>query len=137
MSVFDEASCLADWITERQQLAAAATGGPWKPIAGGVVAPSDAINPSHSDPANLAYYGGQLIGESMGSHNTAWVADARSALPAAVAALGAVLRLHRPDPDSDMDCHVCMQCGLDDDAGFQVWPCLTVQAISQEIGWHF
>ena len=39
MSVLDEANRLAGWIARRQQLADAATVGPWSPTVGGVVAP--------------------------------------------------------------------------------------------------
>lgn len=140
MTALDDAASLAGWAARRLDLALAATGGPWKPLAGGVVAPSDADNPAHSDPENLAHYGGQLIGESMVAHNVAWVVDARTALPAAAEAIWSVLDLHEPTPDSfappsssGQPRYVCTQCG-ENDGDYQEWPCLTVQAIAQEIG---
>ena len=135
MSAFpDEAVRLTDWLTRRQELAKAATGGPWEPLAGGVVAPPYAQNPCHDDPENLAGYGGQLVGESMCSHNAAWVADARAALPAAVAALGEILGIHRPVPVINMTApagqqyaHMCAGC----ETTGRLWPCVTVQAIGR------
>ena len=56
MSVLDEATRLAGWITRRQQLADAATVGPWRPAVGGVVAPY---------PEPLSSYGGQLTARTL------------------------------------------------------------------------
>ena len=56
MSVLDEANRLAGWIARRQQLADAATVGPWSPTVGGVVAPY---------PEPLSSYGGQLTARTL------------------------------------------------------------------------
>lgn len=64
-----------------------ATPGPWRPIAGGVVAAVSSHNP-HSDLDSVRHYGGALIGESMVSPNAAFVAAARSDVPQLLNAIG-------------------------------------------------
>lgn len=75
-----------------EKRAAEATEGPWGGGRGCVVAPVDAPNAPYNDAANVRYYGGALIGESIArAEDRAFIADARTAVPALTAAVCDVL----------------------------------------------
>ena len=126
------------WLDHTQKLDQAATPGPWVW--------------SEPDPEWTGdYYGVWERDEDMppvaathapgeyGKADAEWIAHARTALPAAVAALRAVADLHQPDDGGH-----CTECliGHDGDsftAGnpvYDAWPCATITAIQDTLGDH-
>ena len=121
---------LTDWLDHTQKLDQAATPGPWVW--------------SEPDPEWTGdYYGVWERDEDMppvaathapgeyGKADAEWIAHARTALPAAVAALRAVADLHQPDAcwADRLDCGACSSY----DECVQ-WPCPTITAIQDTLG---
>ena len=130
---------LTDWLGTTQRLDGAATPGPWETVEdagrrGHITAPVD-------DPEEGAFvtHCEECMGYVLNAANAEWIAHARTALPAAVAALRAVADLHQPDDNGH-----CTECliGHDGDsftAGAPVhdaWPCATITAIQDTLGDH-
>ena len=121
---------LTDWLDHTQKLDQAATPGPWVW--------------SEPDPEWTGdYYGVWERDEDMppvaathapgeyGKADAEWIAHARTALPAAVAALRAVADLHQPDACwiDRLDCGACSSY----DECVQ-WPCPTITAVTEALG---
>ena len=72
-------------------------------------------------------------------NEVAFVAHARTDMPALIAAVEAVLALHKPLHALDVatrpahHTNVCIGCGTDD-GNWQVWPCPSVRAITEALG---
>lgn len=117
-----------DWIAKREQLEQAATEGPWF---------QDAWDPGIVRGGDGRYWS---IFESEMGHDAAaapsdaaFIADARTSLPAALAALKAVLELHRPVEVEPSDT-ICGECSFQLPNGRYFgkvveWPCSTVATI--------
>ena len=125
------------WLDKGKTLADKATEGPWE-----AYADSD-YQPAGCPPIieHLVYAGAvetPIIDWGSGSTkpDTEFIADARTRLPQALAALQAVLDLHKPEeydgyphsPDGVM-CAVC----LTEYDEYEEWPCQTVEAIQNAI----
>ena len=122
------------WLDHTQKLDQAATPGPWVW--------------SEPDPEWTGdYYGVWERDEDMppvaathapgeyGKADAEWIAHARTALPAAVAALRSVLDMHVKvvtDRHVAGPTAVCEPCS--EDRMFAVWPCPTIQAIQDTLG---
>ena len=127
----------AEWIAKRRELLAAATEGPWAPEdVYGLVAPTKIDGYTH--PVERA----ETIRQ--GAADDALIADARTALPAALAALEQVLALH-PAGEHPTSSHYycepyeCDQAGDGEllahcDVCREWWPCSTVTAIAKALG---
>lgn len=119
------------WLDHTQQLDQAATGGPWytfktavgltNGIGSKVIPKYEAvIEDTYTDPADAE-----------------WIAHARSALPAATAALRAVLDLHQPYQYRASERDLCAECINDAETeGTIQWPCPTVRAITDALTSH-
>lgn len=106
------------WLDHAQQLDQAATQGPWEED-GSLIGPRP----------------GASVAQAWGVRwkaDGAFIAHARTALPAAVAALRAVSELHAPFQAGRPFCGVCAEA--DDTAHPLPWPCPTIQAIQAAIG---
>ena len=81
----------------------------------------------------------QALRSVMRGADAAFIADARTRLPQALAALQAVLDMHAPIDALNMRYRggrvqqVCTGCGTDD-GNWNRWPCPTVRAITDAIG---
>ena len=119
-----------DWIAKREQLEQAATEGPWEADGGGEIGqhcsrPEPWEKIVSTDVACMAYcYGGSAAGVER-EGDAEFIADARTSLPAAVAALKAVLTLHRQAGGVAIPVF-CLHCQEFNDG---TWPCPTVRAV--------
>ena len=123
---------LTDWLDTTQRLDGAATPGPWETVEdtgrrGHITAPVD-------DPEEGAFvtHCEECMGYVLNAANAEWIAHARTALPAAAAALRAVIELHAPFQAGRPFCRVCTEA--DDTAYPLPWPCPTIQAIQNTLG---
>ena len=127
----------ADWIKRRRELLDAATEVPWTPEdVYGLVAPTKIDGYTH--PVERA----ETIRQ--GAADDALIADARTALPAALAALEQVLALHPAGEHPTSSHYYCepYECDQAGDGELLVhcdvcrewWPCSTVTAIAQALG---
>lgn len=156
----------AEWIAERRELEQAATEEPWLNAVVGddtteTVAEWMATCTKEPDaPATgrlwVVYAPDQSPGVVVTSitgdgptspHNSAWIMDARTSLPAALNALEAVLALHCSAPlfsvdGRDCEVHgtacednvpVCVAC-IDCEGEAETYPCPTVRAITEALG---
>lgn len=116
---------LAEWET----LTEAATEGPWGYWGQGWVAP---VNDPQRDPVGVPQ---NTI--PRGDADAAFIAAARTAMPALIAAVKDALGPHRPHPVPQKMIYgtitACSECGSVDDAPVE-WPCPTVQAVQKWIG---
>ena len=127
---------LTDWLDHADHLAGQATPGPWH-----ATEPEDWHGDTGYEPQSAVVVSGSPLtwddhsGEVFKPADAEWIAHARTALPAAVAALRAVTDLHQPRNrvtqsasghlvDTPGPCTAC-------DWG---WPCPTTQAIQAAIG---
>ena len=124
---------LTDWLDTTQRLDGAATPGPWETV-------EDAGRRGHItapvyDPEEGAFvtHCEECMGYVLNAANAEWISHARTALPAAVAALRAVLDLHAPDREWG---HICGHCTDFDTYGSEWidYPCPTVKAITEALG---
>lgn len=150
----------ADWIAERREKEQAATEGPWLNAVVGddtteTVAEWMATCAKGPDaPATgrlwVVYAPDQSPGVVVTSitgdgptspHNSAWIMDARTSLPAALDALDAVLALHFES--ADMACGnpmhtvpdiMCPDCLVICDGCREDWPCPTTHAVIEALG---
>ena len=113
---------IREWLDESQRLADEATDGPW--IAefsgeqGDCVIPHDAQSTREAVAVcRLSYRGA----------DARLIAESRTRLPQAVAALKTVMDLHRPLRDARDWSRRCGECE-------QPWPCLTVMEITADLG---
>ena len=118
------------WLDHTDTLAGQATGGAWEWV------PSITTQARYR-PAKVStlVWGGGDAAEAALPHSTAdaaFIAHARTALPAAVAALRAVAELHAPFQAGRPFCRVCTEA--DDTAYTLPWPCPTITAITDAIG---
>lgn len=125
-----------DWLDERDRIEQAATEGEWraeKHI-------DFSYEPGYSvylAPADGGVFGADGdIGWACTKADAAYIADARTSLPKAAAALRAVLELHQPVNALNMRTNrvqpVCSErsCGQEN-GDFMAWPCPTVRAIEK------
>lgn len=120
------------WLDHTDTLAGQATGGAWE------WAPSITTQARHrpAKVSTLIWDGDDAVEASL-PHSTAdaaFIAHARTALPASVAALRAVTELHAPFQAGRPFCGVCAEA--DDTAYPLPWPCPTITAITDAIGDH-
>lgn len=120
------------WLDESQQLADEATDGPWE-------ADLDQRGETRgvwpTRPGVEQIIGAYVAADGFDSQgwtggtdeNLTFIAEARTRLPQAVAALKTVMDLHRPLRDARDWSRRCGECE-------QPWPCLTVQAIQEALG---
>ena len=154
----------ADWLAERRRIEQAASEGPWEHEGVGEITqhfslPEPATVVS-TDVACMAYcYGGSAAGVER-DEDAEFIADARTALPKALDALEAVLKLHKPvavyAQADECECgnedHAiiesvqgddlcwdtptgeqrCAEC-LDEDSGYIDYPCPTVVLIREAL----
>ena len=121
------------WLGKAERLDAGATYGPWQAISTGDKG-NTFIEAEHVDVLNHDEMGhGHLRSEYawMTKEDADWIAWSRTALPAAVAALSAVVDLHQPDA-CWMDRLDCGACSSYDEC--VQWPCPTVTAINEALG---
>lgn len=126
-----------DWLDRTQAITDAATKGPWEQDIDDGVMGLDVYTDTHSDWHQDRWDRQDAAIRTEGADDAEFIAHARTALPAAVAALRAVMKLHQPD-----DSERCTECiiGHDGDsfiAGelvYDAWPCLTVKAITETLG---
>ena len=128
---------LTDWLDTTQRLDGAATPGPWETVEdagrrGHITAPVD-------DPEEGAFvtHCEECMGYVLSAANAEWIAHARTALPAAVAALQAVLDLHANDTEYGSPSEpMCEECNRANSEGLTYieWPCPTVTAITEALG---
>ena len=124
----------AEWITKRRELLAAASEGPW-----------DYYRPHpnyRTYQVSSVAPGGYLDDEVancddvLATENAALIADARTSLPRALAALEAVLAEHERGHFGPILGFRCRRC-ITGSAGYAVpspWPCSTVTAIETALG---
>ena len=120
------------WLGKAERLDEAATPGPWE-------TPEDTARRGHitapvDDPeeGKFVTHCEECEGHVLNAANAEWIAHARTALPASVAALRAVLDLHAPFRAGRPFCGVCAEA--DDTAYPLPWPCPTVAAITEALG---
>ena len=120
-------------LDKAERLDRGAFGGPW---AWGLDSADRIIMTTHGAVPFTLIEGDDFRGAT---EEAEWIAHARTALPAAVAALRAVADLHQPDDGGH-----CTECliGHDGDsftAGnpvYDAWPCATITAIQDTLGDH-
>ena len=125
------------WLGKAERLDGAAAPGPWE-------TPEDTARRGHikapvDDPEEGAFvtHCEECIGYVLNAANAEWIAHARTALPAAVAALRALADLHQPRSTVTRSAsgHLvdtpgpCKDCDWD-------WPCPTIAAIQDTLGDH-
>ena len=138
-----------DWIAKREQLEATATPGPWSAADEyGDISGSDYLwcvsqmRPGFEAMSPTEGYVGDVAEVGDSEADAEFIADARTALPAALAALRAVLELHRLNREDDGNCQGytssgygyldrwCFECSEQSGREYGVqWPCLTVRAV--------
>ena len=126
---------LTDWLDKAERLAEQATPGPLE-------TPEDTARRGHikapvDDPEEGAFvtHCEECMGYVLNAANAEWIAHARTALPAAVAALRAVADLHQPRSAVTRSAsgHLvdtpgpCTACDWD-------WPCPTITAVTEALG---
>ena len=126
---------LTDWLDKAERLAEQATPGPLE-------TPEDTARRGHikapvDDPEEGAFvtHCEECMGYVLNAANAEWIAHARTALPAAVAALKSVLDMHVKvvtDRHVSGPTAVCEPCS--EDRMFAVWPCPTVATITEALG---
>ena len=111
---------IREWLDESQQLADKATEGPWiaefSSEQGDCVIPHDAQSTREAVAVCRLYYRGA---------DARLIAESRTRLPQAVAALRAVVELHRPARGYWGT--GCVECG-------QEYPCLTIEEVEAALG---
>ena len=122
------------WLDRTQAIAEKATPGPWEAWGkreGGVWIKTDRDEVLHHDRRGAGHLSEDY--SWMLPADAEFIAHARTALPAAVAALRAVLRVHWPDEFGDAPgeyfCNECQRAQMNG-----VWPCPTIQAIQDTLG---
>ena len=120
-----------EWIAKREQLEGAATPGPWhwEPPSGDDWPAHDESLATEDGEAVLLGWGYDASGIEGAPADREFIADARTSLPAALAALKAVLDEH-PRYEGDFS-DFCGHCQA---RGEGVWPCPTVTAIHAALG---
>jgi hypothetical protein len=124
---------LTDWLDQAQARVDAATDGPWE---------LDQFGPDEVEDGPFHFIGSpsdrHVVTPTvhMVSADAAFIAAARTDLPAAIAALQAVLAIHAASTEhlrgSAAYCVGCYEAGGED--GQILWPCPTVRAISVSVG---
>lgn len=120
------------WLDRAHTLDQAATPGPWFAEAGD---PDDYYSvPSVYNTFHNGETSGRGLVAEAAYDNAEWIAHSRTALPAAVAAIRAILDLHTPTEAADGS-YLCSVCAEADDCAYALpWPCPTVAAIHDKIG---
>ena len=124
------------WLGKAERLDGAATPGPWH-----ATEPEDWHGDTGYEPQSAVVASGSPLtwddhsGEVFKPADAEWIAHARTALPAAAAALQAVLDLHVKvvtDRHVAGPTAVCEPCS--EDRMFAEWPCPTVATITEALG---
>ena len=102
------------WLDESRRLADQATEGPWE---------ADLASQEGAIPDVIPHDG---VYGTMERQDAEFVAEARTRFPKAVAALRAVMELHRPCHDAH-GWTPCQECE-------QPWPCQTMQELDATLG---
>lgn len=125
-----------EFLQEQKRLAEAATDGPWASTYG-AHEPSR-VWASDDDAEPLAVLGG-YVEQSDSQADAEFIAAARTSAPKLIAAVEAVMAVHRPvdvEP-SETVCHGCSTLrGTGENARYfpyEEWPCPTIRAIEAEL----
>ena len=129
-----------EWLAERARIEQAATEGPWtwQTPSGDDWPQADESLLGPTGGAVLSGWGYDASGIEAAPEDRAYIADARTSLPKAVAAIRAVLALHQPVDALNMRTNrvqpVCSErsCGQEN-GDFMAWPCPTVRAIEKAL----
>ena len=113
---------IQEWIDESRALASQATEGPWEARS------SEATMNDRSEWKIGKHNHPQVLRSVMRGDDTVFIADARTRLPQALAALQAVHDLHQPVKFFGHSA-TWLRCTQ----GCPTWPCPTVQAIQTEL----
>ena len=122
---------LTDWLGKAERLDRGAFGGPW---AWGLDSADRIIMTTHGAVPFTLIEGDDFRGAT---EEAEWIAWSRTALPAAVAALRAVLDLHVNDTEyGSPSGPMCEECNRANSEGLTYieWPCPTIQAIQDTLG---
>lgn len=107
-----------DWLDRTQEITEKATPGPWEED-GSLIGPRP----------------GASVAQAWGVRwkaDLAFIAHSRTALPKAVAALRAVMEVHRMTDDFYEPYKFCVECSSRDQT--VAWPCPTITAITETLG---
>lgn len=102
-------------VEHTKALEAAATPGPWTPS-------------KHYRTNIVSDSTGQILCQSMNAANREFIAHARTAVPALVAAVERVQALHVQYLPAEVDFDCCAHCNQNS-GGYVTWPCPTIQAL--------
>lgn len=124
-----------EWIEERKRLADAAAEGPW-----GEEEIVRAVRFVRTD--GFAFPEDRARELAVRERNINFIADSRTSLPAALAALESVLARHEPaealhcQGKSQRLVRICVACSLrhGDDGPWIAWPCPDVRTITAALG---
>ena len=119
------------WLDQGKTLADQATEGPWEARS------SEATMNDRAEWKIGKHNRPQALRSVMRGSDAAFIADARTRLPQALAALQAVLDMHRPSTadTGEEEILFCPECFDVEDVGeVDTWPCPTVQAIQNALG---
>ena len=121
-------TAITAWLDDAQAKVDAATEEPWCLYP--TITTVSYIEQSQRDGSVIG--GGHVADAS--PDDAAFIADARTRLPQAIAALRAVLLMHRPM--NDLGSPPCAHCLSEDsdEVAFVPWPCPTVRAIATALG---
>lgn len=120
---------IVEWLARAHAVTDAATSGPWKLWAMEVMA--DPVGNSNLDDAiPVAFTSMRNEDGRSRTFDATFIAASRTMFPAAVAAIEAVLALHKPDRPGDPEDTQCAGCLEVDPGGYVPWPCPTVRAIT-------
>ena len=120
------------WLDESQQLADEADYGPWEAYGRGGYARPRVQSVKSLGGGGIVAHTGYGDDDERAGLDARFIAEARTRLPQAVAALRAVLDLHVPHEWHNGEV-LCLEC--DDNTGtFRDYPCGTVRAITDALG---
>ena len=115
---------IMEWLDESQRIADQATEGPWEYMTNETPDGENLyFTIEDSEQESVA----ETNGSYQGRADAEFIAESRTRLPQAVAALKTVMDLHRPLRDARDWSRRCGECE-------QPWPCLTVMEITADLG---
>ena len=123
---------IMEWLYESQQLADDADYGPWEAYGRGGVQSVKSLGSG-----GIVCHTGYGEDDERAGLDAKFIAESRTRLPQAVAALREVAELHQPSPYSYPDGSApCRECNRSDGTGLNPtwWPCPTTQAIAEALG---
>ena len=125
---------IMEWLDESQRLADKATAGPWEYMTNETPDGENLyFTIEDSEQESVA----ETNGSYQGRADAEFIAESRTRLPQAVAALREVAKLHQPSPYSYPDGSApCRECNRSDSTGLAPtwWPCPTLRAVTEALG---